>query len=84
MTSTGWPDEFEKCSPNHILSKLMHELDRKIKWPKNVGYFSNFHLTAQSKQSPIGRTNLVTLAGGFPQSYVHMLGAVKTFLWCTT
>jgi hypothetical protein len=39
----------------------MHELDRKIKWPKNVGYFSNFHLTAQSKQSPIGRTNLVTL-----------------------
>jgi hypothetical protein len=28
---------------------------------QNVGYFCNFQKTAQSKQSPIGRNNLVTL-----------------------
>jgi hypothetical protein len=33
----------------------MHKLYRAIKWPKNVGYFRNFNITAKSKQSPIGR-----------------------------
>jgi hypothetical protein len=34
----------------------MHTLNSLIKWPKNVGYFSNIHIAAQSKQSPIERT----------------------------
>jgi hypothetical protein len=44
-----------KCSPNHIWSKLMHIFNSWVKWLKTVGYFSNFHVTAQCKQSPIGR-----------------------------
>jgi hypothetical protein len=36
----------------------MHELDSRIKWPKDMGYFCNFLVTTQSENWP----NLVTLA----------------------
>jgi hypothetical protein len=35
-----------------------------------VGYFRNFQVTAQSKQSPIGRKFDLS---GHPDSYIHML-----------
>jgi hypothetical protein len=51
-----WKNLFVKnVAQNIFLSKLMHMLKSWIKWPKNVGYFCNFHVTAQSKQSHIGR-----------------------------
>jgi hypothetical protein len=46
----------EKMWPNtFFLSKLLHNLNRRTMEPKNVGSFSNFQKTAQSKQSLFGR-----------------------------
>jgi hypothetical protein len=44
-----------KCGPIHSLSKLMHNLNRETKEPKNVGYFYNVWKTVQRKHSPIGQ-----------------------------
>jgi hypothetical protein len=41
-----------KCRPTHFLSKLVHNLSRSRKQPKNLAYLSNFQKSAQSKQSP--------------------------------
>jgi hypothetical protein len=52
----GRPDEIVKNHPKcSNFYKLRHKCNREIKQPKNVGYLCNFQLTAQSKQSDIGR-----------------------------
>jgi hypothetical protein len=64
MSEAGWPDEFAKESPkikpNPLLLKLNNNFYRRIKYPKNLGYFYHYR---KVNNRPMGenRHNLVTL-----------------------